>query len=388
MKKANDIGNTLYYIKSVNELKKGDIILHPIYRLDGLLISNEFTRLTDFTVSQTRVHLNPTTPNIVLKEEASIEDFINNSGFTEDGFITNIIKIIEKAQYTNISKLSLNAYINYRAKGEVKSKLIDILTDLPMWNFFEERFESQNLRSRARAAKIRIMEAFHTPYLTQLTDKMYEYDEQIIIQGLNSMCMAVFLGLGLELTIEALVELAIAGIMCNAGFINVDKKIFRDFIHGEYYESLVNEHINIVLDIFEKSPYARNKNILYGIMEHHEYYNGSGYPSGKCGEEISLYGRILNIAHEYDDMVSGCYGKQVLATYEAQSMLWRDEEKRFDRDIIKLFIYRTNIFKIGGQFINLHNEKGIIVGFRNFIEKPLRPIVQYEDGRIIDYYVD
>lgn len=388
MDKAKISNNSLYYIKSIHEIKKGEVILHPVYRQDGLMIVNEMSLLTDYTISQIQTHLDAGAPCIVLKENASVKDFEDASAYTDAAFISNIRKIIDISQITSISKLYLNAFINYRSDEEIRSRLVDILVDMPFWNFFEDRFESQHLRNRARAAKKRIIEVFNESYMVELADTLYEYDPQIMIQGMNALCMSLFIGLTVELTVEELLELSIAAFLCNAGFTKIDKKIYRDFLHGKFFQSIVNEHINYTLDFLESSPYSKNKNILFGVLEHHEYYNGNGLPSGKKGRELSLFGRILIIAQDYDDLVSGCYGKVAVNTFQAQTYLFRNEEKRYDPDIIKLFIYRTNIFKIGGQFINLHNDKGIIIGFRNFIEEPLKPIVQFEDGRVIDYYVD
>ena len=43
---------------------------------------------------------------------------------------------------------------------------------------------------------------------------------------------------------------------------------------------------------------------LRAILEHHEKYNGAGYPNKLKGEEISLLGRILCIADAFDAMTS------------------------------------------------------------------------------------
>lgn len=47
-----------------------------------------------------------------------------------------------------------------------------------------------------------------------------------------------------------------------------------------------------------------NKDILEGIISHHEYWNGNGYPHGLKGEKIPLYGRIIGIADALDAMLN------------------------------------------------------------------------------------
>ncbi|MDD3599647.1 MAG: HD domain-containing protein, partial [Firmicutes bacterium] len=54
------------------------------------------------------------------------------------------------------------------------------------------------------------------------------------------------------------------------------------------------------------------------ILEHHERYDGTGYPGGKKGPEISLWARILAICDAYDAMTSERVYRSALSTDEAR----------------------------------------------------------------------
>ncbi len=51
-------------------------------------------------------------------------------------------------------------------------------------------------------------------------------------------------------------------------------------------------------------PLRRLREIIPGVAEHHERYDGSGYPQGLRGEEICLAGRVIAVADTFDAMVS------------------------------------------------------------------------------------
>jgi response regulator RpfG family c-di-GMP phosphodiesterase len=64
----------------------------------------------------------------------------------------------------------------------------------------------------------------------------------------------------------------------------------------------VKDHVRIGLEIL--SPMKSIAHILPTIADHHEHWNGGGYPRGIAGEEIALGGRILTAADAYDALTS------------------------------------------------------------------------------------
>lgn len=64
----------------------------------------------------------------------------------------------------------------------------------------------------------------------------------------------------------------------------------------------VKEHVQIGLDIL--APLKHLGTALDYVADHHEHWDGQGYPSGKSGEAISIGGRILAAANAYDALTS------------------------------------------------------------------------------------
>lgn len=74
------------------------------------------------------------------------------------------------------------------------------------------------------------------------------------------------------------------------------------------------------------------------ILEHHEHWDGSGYPKGLKGEEISLEARIIAIADAYDAMTKMRIHMDVLTVEEAIAEINRCSGSQFDPEMARVFI--------------------------------------------------
>lgn len=75
------------------------------------------------------------------------------------------------------------------------------------------------------------------------------------------------------------------------------------------------------------------------VKQHHEHYDGSGYPEGKKGDEISLGARIIGLADAYDAMVSErSYKERCLSRQEAIEEIKKNSGVQFDPQIVDIFL--------------------------------------------------
>ncbi len=72
--------------------------------------------------------------------------------------------------------------------------------------------------------------------------------------------------------------------------------------------------------------------------QHHERWDGNGYPLGLKGEEISLAGRIVAVADAYDVMTSARSYKPALSAEAARSELINNAETQFDPAVVRAFL--------------------------------------------------
>ena len=71
---------------------------------------------------------------------------------------------------------------------------------------------------------------------------------------------------------------------------------------------------------------------------HHEHYDGSGYPKGLRGEEISLQARIICICDAFDAMTGPRTYRKVMTKLEAIEELRNNKGTQFDPNLVEIFI--------------------------------------------------
>jgi HD-GYP domain-containing protein (c-di-GMP phosphodiesterase class II) len=73
------------------------------------------------------------------------------------------------------------------------------------------------------------------------------------------------------------------------------------------------------------------------IIEHHEHFDGSGYPYGLRGDDTSVAARILSVAEFYDSAVSTRPHREAIPPEEALRMIKDGADTLFDPEVAQLF---------------------------------------------------
>jgi HD-GYP domain-containing protein (c-di-GMP phosphodiesterase class II) len=74
------------------------------------------------------------------------------------------------------------------------------------------------------------------------------------------------------------------------------------------------------------------------VLQHHEKWDGSGYPHGKKGAEIPLSARIIAVADAYDAMTSDRSYRKAMPPEKAVEELTRNAGKQFDPKVVEAFV--------------------------------------------------
>jgi HD-GYP domain-containing protein (c-di-GMP phosphodiesterase class II) len=74
------------------------------------------------------------------------------------------------------------------------------------------------------------------------------------------------------------------------------------------------------------------------VRNHHERWDGTGYPDGLAGETIPLDARIISIADAYDAMTSDRSYRPALAVQDARNILFAGRGVFWDGDLVDVFL--------------------------------------------------
>ncbi len=99
---------------------------------------------------------------------------------------------------------------------------------------------------------------------------------------------------------------------------------------------LIKKHPEIGARIIE--GIRQMKDLIPGVLHHHESWDGSGYPHGLTGRDIPLFGRIIGLADAFDAMSSNRTYRQAMPTHKVLDEIRRCSGKQFDPDLTDVFV--------------------------------------------------
>ena len=106
----------------------------------------------------------------------------------------------------------------------------------------------------------------------------------------------------------------------------------------------MQEHAILGYEMLKHSKRPLLKTAAIVTYEHHEKYDGTGYPRGLKGEEIHIYGRITAVADVFDALGSKRIYKEAWNN-EKIFVLFREEKgKQFDPKLIDIFFEHVDEF--------------------------------------------
>ena len=154
-------------------------------------------------------------------------------------------------------------------------------------------------------------------------------------ERVSSFSMAISRHLGL--TQEEVFRVHIAAILHDVGKLGIRESILNKpgGLSDEEFD-IMRQHPSIGAQIM--SPIRMLKDIIPGIRNHHETWNGKGYPDQLNGEEIPMVARIIGVADTFDAMTTTRPYQQAMTLDYVLDKMRSMSGTRFDPVVIDAFI--------------------------------------------------
>jgi putative nucleotidyltransferase with HDIG domain len=123
--------------------------------------------------------------------------------------------------------------------------------------------------------------------------------------------------------------------------------------------AIIKQHTKKSIELL--APLKLSPNIISFIQNHHEHFDGTGYPDRLAGEQIPLGARIIAISDSYDSMTSERAYRKPLSNGEAKNELLKHSGKQFDPNLISIFL--DVLREMDEVFLVKNNQKVISISY-------------------------
>ncbi|MDW7674650.1 MAG: HD-GYP domain-containing protein [Bacillota bacterium] len=215
--------------------------------------------------------------------------------------------------------------------------------------------------------------------LTSLTDVRL-IKEYTLNHSVSVAVLAILMGYNLGLTKEELAILGIGALLHDIGKSKVSDAILDK--PGKLTEeefSQVKVHTEIGYQLLTDSK-KFNQLVCNIAFQHHEKWNGSGYPRGLRGSEIHPFAQIVAIADVYDALTSDRIYRRRFLPCEALDLMASSGGQDFDPFLLQRFLESITLYPVGS--VVMLNDGRIAVVIEQNRGCPARPVIRLIDSRI------
>lgn len=194
------------------------------------------------------------------------------------------------------------------------------------------------------------------------------------VSPISVTALALTVGRALRLPEESMEALAIATLFQDIGMMLMPAEIVNK------KGPLTTEEMNVMKGHVEASVKLLERggnfpsDVITAVRQHHERKDGSGYPRGLSGDDITRLSAIAGVADSYVSATADRPHRKGKTSFQVLTEFYGDRGNNFDRTVVEQFIQCIGIFPVG-SFVELNTREVAVVINRN-PEQQLKPTVR------------
>ncbi len=232
-----------------------------------------------------------------------------------------IQRIKDRLENEKVGAIDLSVSFGYEVKANETDSMQEIFKSAEDHLYRHKLSESMSMRHQT---------------INLILNALFEKNPRELMHSKRVGEIAEQMATRMGLSEETIHNLKTAGMMHDIGKIGIDESILNKpgrLTDTEWEE--IKRHPEIGYRIL--NTVSEFSDIATCVLEHHEHWDGKGYPRGLKGDQISLEARIVGFADAYDAMTTSRTYRSALDEKRALEEIQRCAGTQFDPDIVQLF---------------------------------------------------
>lgn len=213
------------------------------------------------------------------------------------------------------------------------------------------------------------------------------YDQYTYYHSVDVGVLAGIIGAKYGLNEATLLDLVTAGFLHDIGKVFISQEIInapRALNNEERIKMM--EHPRLGYE-FLTAKFHFSETVNRTVLEHHEWFNGLGYPNRREGNGLLITSRILKAADVYDAMTTKRPYHPPYLPSEVMEYIMGRSGMEFDPRVVEVMSKELNVYPLGCHVELSDGTKAVVIGHNSGMV--LRPTVEtVVDKKIIDLYHD
>lgn len=210
--------------------------------------------------------------------------------------------------------------------------------------------------------------------------RIESHSQDVLNYSIRMASWAVLCGRHLDITREALSDLAVAALLAKIGYTTIPPEILS--IKGTptpHVQEMLKWSLVRGVQLLKASD-DFNSRIVKLVSHHLERYDGSGFPRGVSGRHIPFLAQIIGLADYYENLVSYDFRDQPLSSADAVRELFRLRNQIFDGFLVEEFIQSIGLYPTG-SVVTLNDDRLAIVIAQNKARLKPRLLILEDDRK-------
>lgn len=204
--------------------------------------------------------------------------------------------------------------------------------------------------------------------------QIHRHHDDLLAHSINVAILSTMTAVTLDINDpKDLGIIALGAMLHDIGMVFVPKHLLQKQTLSTGESETVKNHTRLGFEILRKN---RDLPLLVAhiALQHHERYDGNGFPRRIAGSDINKFAYIVAIANEYDNMVADKPGKKGMETHVAYEAIVAGVNTYFHPAIARAFLSRIALYPVGTLVKLTTGDIGVVTGVTPLLQH--RPVLR------------